>query len=351
MELSFHDFIIQTSQNPTLCIIILLILGVMFVNGLIDAPNSIATCVSTRSISPKKALIMSVIFRFLGILVMSILNSTVAQTIYNIVNFGDNSTNALVALCAGLVAIILWSVITWLLEIPTSQSHALIAGISGAAIAIQNNLSGINWGEWKKVIYGLFFSIILSFILGYLITKIIEKICKNLNRLKTLSFFKKSQVFSGATMAFMDGAQDGQKFIGIFLLGIALANGISNTNNFEIPIWMMVLCSAFMALGIFIGGHKIIKTVGMKMAKLEPYQGTASDLAGATCLFMLSMFGIPASTTQTNTTAIMGVAASKRISNVNWKLVKNMIITWFITFPGCGILGYITTMLFTKIFI
>ena len=351
MELTFYNFILHIVQSPILFIITILILGVIFVNGCIDAPNSIATCVATRSLSPKKALIMSGIFSFLGILIMSFVNSTVAQTIYNIVDCGDNFNNALIALCAALVAIVLWSLLTWIMGIPTSQSHALIAGISGAAIAIQNSISGINWEEWKKVIYGLFISIILGFLLGFIITKIIEKICKRLNRIKTMAFFKKTQILSGAAMAFMHGAQDGQKFIGIFLLEIALSKGITDMVNFTIPLWMMILCSCIMTLGVFFGGYKIIKTIGMKMAKLEPYQGTAADLAGASCLFMLSVFGIPVSTTQTKSTAIMGVGASKKISNVNWKLVKNMIITWIITFPGCGILGYITTIIFTKIFI
>lgn len=138
MELTFQEFILQISQNPLLLIITILIVGVVFVNGWIDAPNAIATCISTRSISAKKALIMFSIFCFLGVLVMTLLGSTVAQTIYNIVDFGDNSKNALIAMNAALVAIILWSIMAWLFGIPTSQSHALIAGISGAAIAIQS---------------------------------------------------------------------------------------------------------------------------------------------------------------------------------------------------------------------
>lgn len=151
-------------------------------------------------------------------------------------------------------------------------------------------------------------------------------------------------------MSFMQGAQEGQKFIGIFLLAIALSSGITNSNSFEVPLWIIILCSVIMSLGAIVGGAKIIKTIGMKMAKLEPYQGTAADLASASSLFILSLFGIPVSTTQTKTTAIMGVGASKRLSNVNWKLVKNMMITWLITFPSCGILGYITTNIFLTIF-
>ena len=232
MELTFKNYIIQLAKSPTLCVITILILGVILVNGWTDAPNAIATCVSTRSIRPKRAIIIAAIFNFLGVFVMTLLSSTVAQTIYNIANFGNDASSALVALCAGLVAIVAWAVFAWWFGIPTSESHSLIAGITGSAIAIQNGISGINFGEWKKVIIGLLLSAIIGFIFGYAITKIIEKICKNFDRRKTLPFFKKFQVFSGATMAFMHGAQDGQKFIGIFLLGVSLANGIVHTRNF-----------------------------------------------------------------------------------------------------------------------
>ena len=351
MELTFQNYIINISQNFPLAIISLLILGVVLVNGWTDAPNAIATCVSTRTIRPKNAIIMAAIFNFLGVLVMTIISSTVAETLHSIADFGDNASSALIALCAGMVSIVLWAVIAWLFGIPTSESHALIAGVSGAAIAIQKGISGINVGEWKKVIIGLILSAILGFALGYLVTKIIEKICRNLDRRKTIPFFKKMQIFSGGAMAFMHGAQDGQKFIGIFLLAIELSNGITNSQAISIPFWLMILCSLTMTLGTSIGGYKIIKTVGMKMVKLETYQGASADLASSICLFVSTLFGLPVSTTQVKTTAIMGVGASKRISNVNWKIVKNMLLAWIITFPACGLLGYFTTFVFMKIFI
>ena len=351
MELTFQNYIINISQNFPLAIISLLILGVVLVNGWTDAPNAIATCVSTRTIRPKNAIIMAAIFNFLGVLVMTIISSTVAETLHSIADFGDNASNALIALCAGMISIVLWAIMAWLFGIPTSESHALIAGVSGAAIAIQKGISGINIGEWKKVIVGLVLSAILGFILGYIVTKVIEKICCNLDRRKTIPFFKKMQIFSGGAMAFMHGAQDGQKFIGIFLLAIELSNGITNSQAISIPFWLMILCSLTMTLGTSIGGYKIIKTVGMKMVKLETYQGASADLASSICLFVSTLFGLPVSTTQVKTTAIMGVGASKRISNVNWKVVKNMFLAWIITFPACGLLGYVTTFIFMKIFI
>lgn len=151
-------------------------------------------------------------------------------------------------------------------------------------------------------------------------------------------------------MAFMHGAQDGQKFMGVFMLGIFLAQGQYNVSNFTIPVWLMVFCSAVMGLGTSIGGYRIIKAVGMDMVKLEKHQGFSADLAGAGCLLLSSLTGIPVSTTHTKTTAIMGVGVAKRLSNVNWSVVKEMVLTWVLTFPGCGIIGYLMARLFIWIF-
>src|SRR5690554_3651415 len=148
MTLTFVEFLSEFVSNPVLLITTLLTLGVVFVNGWTDAPNAIATCVSTRSMSPQSAIIMAAIFNFLGVLVMTLFNATVAQTIYKMVDFGGNSHDALVALCAALFAIVLWATVAWWFGIPTSESHALIAGITGAAIALQGGLGGINPQEW-----------------------------------------------------------------------------------------------------------------------------------------------------------------------------------------------------------
>lgn len=350
MSISFLDFINQIINTPALLIITLLTLGVILVNGWTDAPNAIATCVSTRALSVKKSIIMAAICNFLGVLVMTLINLTVAQTIYNMVDFGQDPKSALIALAAALFAIVIWAVLAWLFGIPTSESHALIAGISGAAIAIQGGISGINANEWIKVIYGLILSTLLGFISGYIFTKIIELLCKNLDRRKTNSFFKKGQVIGAASMAFMHGAQDGQKFMGVFLLGIFLANGVSNVTTFVIPIWLMILCSLVMSLGTSIGGYRIIKTVGMGMVKLESYQGFSADIAGTTSLLVSSLLGIPVSTTHTKTTAIMGVGAAKSLSRLNWSTIKEMALAWILTFPGCGLLGFIASCIFINIF-
>lgn len=350
MGVTFSDFMIQIASNPVLLITTLLTLGVILVNGWTDAPNAIATCVSTRSITARNAILMAAVFNFLGVFIMTMINANVAQTIYKMVDFGGNSKDALVALCAALFAIVTWATAAWWFGIPTSESHALIAGISGAAIALHNGLSGINAAEWVKVIYGLVLSTFLGFGMGWIVVKLTELIFKGFNRRTTNEIFQNAQVASGAAMAFMHGAQDGQKFMGVFMLGIFLANGQANVINFEIPVWMMLLCSIVMGLGTSIGGYKIIKSVGMDMCKLEKYQGFSADMAAATCLLISSVSGIPVSTTHTKTTAIMGVGAAKRLSSVNWGFVKEMVWTWVLTFPGCGLIGYLMAKLFMIIF-
>ncbi|MBM6837836.1 inorganic phosphate transporter, partial [Clostridium saudiense] len=323
---------------------------VILVNGWTDAPNAIATCVSTRAITPKAAIMMAAVFNFLGVFVMTVINANVAETIYNMVDFGGDPGEALIALCAALFAIVLWATAAWYFGIPTSESHALIAGISGAAIALKGGLKGINGNEWMKVIYGLILSTLLGFVLGWITVKIVEFLFKGFDRKKTSEFFKNAQVLGGAAMAFMHGAQDGQKFMGVFMLGMFLAKGQADVNSFVIPIWLMVLSSAVMALGTSIGGYKIIKAVGMDMVKLEKYQGFSADLAGAGCLLISSVVGMPVSTTHTKTTAIMGVGAAKRLSSVNWGVVKEMVLTWVLTFPGCGVIGFLMAKLFIQIF-
>ena len=350
MTISFFDFLRQIVDNVPLLITVILTLGVILVNGWTDAPNAIATCVSTRAIGPRAAILMATVFNFLGVFVMTMINANVAQTIYNMVDFRGDPHYSLIALCAALFAIVVWATAAWYFGIPTSESHALIAGISGAAIALQGGMSGINGHEWMKVIYGLILSTFLGFGMGWLTVKIIGLLFGRVDRRKTSEFFKYSQIGGGAAMAFMHGAQDGQKFMGVFMLGIFLANGRGDVQSFVIPVWLMILCSLVMALGTSIGGYKIIKAVGMDMVKLEQYQGFSADLAGAGCLLLSSVTGIPVSTTHTKTTAIMGVGAAKRISSVNWGVVKEMVLTWILTFPGCGLIGFLMSELFIWIF-
>lgn len=341
------DFLNELINSPPLLITVLLTIGVILVNGWTDAPNAIATCVSTRAIKPRNAIIMAAIFNFLGVFFMTMINKSVAATISNMVDFGTDPKVGTIGLSAALFSIVLWATSAWYFGIPTSESHALIAGLTGAAIGFHGNLSGVNGAQWMKVVIGLGLSTFLGFGLGYVIVKMVEKFFKNSDRRKTNPLFKKLQIMAAAAMAFMHGAQDGQKFIGVFLLGMYMAKSQPIPSSFDIPIWLMVFCSVVMALGTSIGGYRIIKAVGIDMVKLEPYQGFAADTAASIALFIASVYrGIPVSTTHTKTTAIMGVGAAKRLSSVNWTVVREMVLAWVLTFPGCALVGYLVTKLF-----
>ena len=350
MDLSFQYFWAQVTQNPLLMMAVALTLGVILVNGWTDAPNAIATCVVTRCMSARAAILMAAVFNFLGVFIMSMVNATVATTITKMVDFGTNSHEAIVALSAALFAIVVWATLAWVFGIPTSESHALIAGLTGGAIALHGGLAGVNGAEWIKVVYGMVISVVLGFGLGWLVCKGVVLLFRRANRRKTDGVFRYAQIAGAAAMSFMHGAQDGQKFMGVILLALFLTNGQSTSTAVEMPIWLMLLCSLVMGLGTSIGGKKIIKSVGMDMVKLEKYQGFSADIAASICLLFSSLFGIPVSTTHAKTTAIMGVGAVRRLSAINFSVVKEMGMTWLLTFPGCGLIGFVMAKIFMWLF-
>lgn len=360
MTISLYDFVTAFLKNPPLQITTILIFGVILVNGATDAPNAIASLVASGGMKLKPAVRMAAFFNFAGLALMAMCNANVAYTICHMADFGDSAEKALAALCAALTSIILWSAAAWCFGIPTSESHALIAGLTGAAIAIHNGPLGINGIEWLKVLYGLAASSILGFSLGWLGGKGLlwgealgSKSCpfrflfpgKNGRSRRRI---RQAQIAGAAAMAFMHGAQDGQKFMGVFLLGIFLSMGKIPAGNFHIPLWMTALCSIGMAAGTAAGGERIIKTVGIDMVRLHQAQGAASDAAAALCLLLSSLAGIPVSTTHVKTTAIMGVGIASDKESVNKSIMKEMVLAWAITFPCCGGIGYLATKFFLK---
>ncbi len=350
MTIEWTFFLSELMQNPILLVVTLLNIGVIVVNGATDAPNAIATAVSTRAMKSRHAIIMAAAFNFLGLLLVSLVSTAVAHTIFSMVDFGGNAHQALTALMAAMVAIIVWGAAAWWFGIPTSQSHSLIAGLTGAAIAVQGSFDAVNGAEWIKVIYGILLSTLLGFGLGWLNYKVIGKLCAGVDRLKANKFFKWAQIFSGAGVAFMHGAQDGQKFMSIFMLAIMMTAGMGmNLSDVAMPMWLMIFCAFNMGLGTAVGGERIIKSVGMDMVKLESFQGFAASLSTFVSLMLATFGGLPVSTTHTNTTAIMGVGAAKNPKSVKWSIAIDMVKTWVLTFPGCGILGFVCAKLFLMI--
>ncbi len=350
MDLNLQYFWGQMTQNPLLFLAVALTLGVILVNGWTDAPNAIATCVVTRCMSARAAIIMAAVFNFLGVYVMTMLSPKVAQTITNMVDFGNNPDEAVVALSAAMFAIVTWATAAFVFGIPTSESHALIAGLSGSAIALHGSFAGVNGAEWVKVLYGIVISVTLGFGLGWLVCKLVTRVFYHVERRKTEPVFKYAQIFGAAYSAFMHGAQDGQKFMGIIILCLFMSQGQDIPADMQPQTWIMILCAVIMGLGTAIGVKKIIKSVGMDMVKLEKYQGFSADLAASSSLLLCSVLSLPVSTTHAKTTSIMGVGAVKNIKAINFGVVKEMCLTWVLTFPGCGLIGFLMTKLFMWIF-
>lgn len=333
MPLSFYEFLGRMLENPALLGTVLLTLAVLLVNGWTDAPNAIAGVVVTGALPFRPAVLLAAVFNLLGVLCVTSVNASVAETVYSIASFGGGPKEALTALCAAMTAIVLWAAAAWVFGIPTSESHALVAGISGAAVALEGSFSCVRWDCWGKVFLGLTLSAAAGFWAG-------RWSSKRLNTVKLSNhILRLAQLPGAAAAAFLHGAQDGQKFIGVFLLGSALAQGRADEKNFLIPLWLMALCAGFMALGTLIGGKKIIDTVGREMVSLSPREGLAADLGSILCLFIATLLGLPVSTTHTRTCALLGVGSAGR-KRPDWSVAGRIALAWVLTFPGCMAIGY-----------
>ncbi|HEX3044603.1 MAG TPA: inorganic phosphate transporter [Bacillota bacterium] len=323
-----------------LIIVLVLILGSEFVNGWTDSPNAIATVVSTRVMKPKWAVVLATVFNIIG----AFLGTEVAKTI----GTGIVKPEAinLVTVGAAMVGIITWSTTAWYFGLPTSESHALVAGLAGAGLATAGP-SVLLWDGWQKVLIGLAFSSVLGLVGGLGLAWSIRKIFYNMHRAKAKKLFGFLQTISAGCMALSHGSNDGQKFIGTFTLALVLGGVLK---EFQVQNWTILLCSVIMGIGTSVGGWRIIKTMGQKMAKIETYQGFAAESAAAGSILLASSLGIPLSTTHTINTSIMGVGAATRFSAVRWGVVKEMVTAWILTFPICGVIGYIMASLFKLFF-
>ena len=349
MDLSLMAFFGQMGAYPSLAVILVLVIAVTLVSGATDAPNAIATAVSTRCLKPNTALALAAVFNFVGLVGMTYISTAVAHTMFSMVDFSGDTHMALMALVAAMIGSIAWGVLCWFLGIPASKSHSLIAGITGAAIAL-NGLSGVVPAEWAKVIYGMVFSLGAGFVLGWIMTKIVEKAFESVHRRTANKAFVVFQDICACALSFLHGAQDGQKFMSIAILGIALSFGSSDGSSLGFPLWLMIVCSLAISIGTLIGGKRIIKSVAMDMVKLEKYQGGAASLTTVITLLIASLTGMPVSTSHCSTAAIMGVGASKNVKKVKWSTAGSMVLAWVLTFPCCGLIGFLLAKVFMMVF-
>jgi PiT family inorganic phosphate transporter len=312
-------------------LVIGLILAAEFVNGWTDSPNAIATVVSTRVLSPYQAVIMATVLNALGAMSGTAVAATIGKDIVrpDVIN--------LTTVGAAMVGIIFWSTLAWYYGLPTSESHALIAGLTGAALATAGP-SSLLWIGWYKVLIGLLFSTFLGFFGGLLLMGSLYRMLANTRPGTVRRTFGRLQILSAAFMAFSHGSNDGQKFIGVFTLALLLGGILP---EFRVPLWVILLCALTMGMGTAIGGWRIVKTMGLRLTKLEPVHGFAAETAAALTIELATRLGIPLSTTHTINTAIVGVGATRRFSAVRWGVTLEIVSAWILTFPICGIIGWL----------
>jgi|SRR5687767_5129962 inorganic phosphate transporter, PiT family len=316
--------------NLLLYCVLALILVAEFVNGWTDSPNAIATVVSTRVLSPYQALIMATVLNAIGAMSGTAVAATIGKDIVrpDVIN--------LTTVAAAMIGIIFWSTLAWYWGLPTSESHALIAGLTGAGLATAGPES-LLWTGWSKVLIGLVFSTFLGFFGGLLLMALLYRMLANSRPGTVRRVFGRLQIVSAGFMAFSHGSNDGQKFIGVFTLSLLLGGILP---SFQVPLWVILMCALTMGLGTAVGGWRIVKTMGLRLTKLEPVHGFAAETAAALTIELATRLGIPLSTTHTINTAIVGVGATRRFSAVRWGVTFEIVTAWILTFPVCGAIGW-----------
>lgn len=366
-------------------LLILIALVFEFINGFHDCANAIATSIATKALTPFKAIILAAILDLAGALSGTAVAKTVGAGLVAV-----GSITLITILCA-LLAGIFWNLLTWYYGLPSSSSHALMGGLSGAAIASAGGMSGVIWyapaevaagpGLWSKIsvffksagllpkvvvpmvaapVIGLLLAFILTGLL-YSILKLLNKSTRITNR-ESNSGFRGLQLLSSSWMAFEHGRNDAQKTMGIIALTLFLATtkteafvnapswlGFLKTPEFDIADWVKVVCAVTMALGVSCGGWRIIKTLGKNMVKLESVHGFAAQTTASLVIETATSMGIPLSTTHVISGAVMGVGATRRLNAVKWSVAERMLWAWIMTIPICASLGFLSTWLISRI--
>jgi len=312
-----------------------LVLAAEFVNGWTDAPNAIATVVSTHVLSPGHAVILATVLNAVGAFFGVAVASTIGKGIV------DPGVINLYTVAAAMVGIVCWSTLAWYYGLPTSESHALVAGLTGAGLATAGT-EALVWSGWQKVFIGLGFSTFLGFGGGLLLMTLIYRLFAKVRPDVIRRVFGKLQIVSAGFMAFSHGSNDGQKFIGTFTLVLLLGGVIP---EFHVSPWVIVLCATTMGLGTAVGGWRIMRTMGLRLTKLQPVHGFAAETSAAATIVLASSLGIPLSTTHTISTTIMGVGATRRFSAVRWGVSRDIVTAWILTFPVCGLIAWGVTKL------
>jgi PiT family inorganic phosphate transporter len=326
---------------PLIVLIILVALVFDFLNGFHDAANSIATVVSTRVLSPQKAVVWAAFFNFVAAFV---LGTHVAKTIGQ--GMIDLSVVTREVVLAGLIGAILWNLITWYYGIPVSSSHALIGGYAGAAVA-KAGWGAIIASGWTKTLMFIVLAPLIGLILGFTLMASITWLLRKWNPLRLDKLFRRLQLVSAGFYSLGHGGNDAQKTMGI-ITGLLVASG--HLQKFEVPLWVILISHAAIAFGTMFGGWRIVKTMGSKITKLQPFGGFCAETSGALTLVGATLSGIPVSTTHTITGAIVGVGATKRLSAVKWGVAGRSVWAWVLTIPLAAAMSAVSYQMLRRFF-
>ena len=322
-------------------LVIVLALAFDFINGFHDTANAIATCIATRSLSPRIAIIMSAFLNFVGAMVSTGVAKTIGGEIVTSPQMVDSTV-----LIAALFAAIVWNLFTWKIGMPSSSSHALIGGVLGA-VTISYGTGAINGNGVFMIVAGLIGSPVIAMFSGYVIMTLLFILFRNVGRSKVNYISLHIQSLSAAVMAFSHGSNDAQKCMGSITLALLSGGYIG---ELEVPFLVKIACAFAMCAGTSVGGWRIIRTVGNKIFRLEPVNGLAADINSALTIFTATFLHLPVSTTHVVTGSIMGVGWAKRFRAVHWNVAYSMVGAWVMTIPSTAAVGALVYILIRYIF-
>jgi PiT family inorganic phosphate transporter len=330
----------MTDSFAFLVVTLIIILGFEAVNGWTDAPNAIATVVSTRVLRPSTAVAMAAVFNLLGALSGTAVATTIGKGIVDL-----NAVN-LETVAAAALSVIIWSSVAAYFGLPTSESHGIVAGIAGAAVATTGGFAVLEYSGWEKVFTGLGVAVIAGFIGAFLLMFALLWTLRRASPTLVRRLFSPLQLLSAAFMAWSHGTADGQKAMGVMAMALAIHYHPGEAvSSFSVPLWVILLAAGTMAVSTAFGGWRIIRTLGMRLTHLQPVHGFAAETSAALTITISSRFGVPLSTTHTIGSAIMGVGATRRLSAVRWGIAQNIVMAWILTFPICFGLGWLIALL------
>jgi PiT family inorganic phosphate transporter len=327
-------------------LVIMVALGFDFLNGFHDSANSIATVVSTKVLSPRAAVLLAAICNFSAAF---FLETKVASTIGHDIVHAEYLDPYLVMF--GLLAAIIWDIITWYYGLPTSSSHALVGGFAGAAVA-KAGWVALKFHGLLKILPYIVIAPVIGLILGRLMMMLVIALFRNFTPGRVDKIFRRGQLVSASIFSFSHGMNDAQKTMGLILALLISANYLPATRNgipTHVPAWVIIGCYSAIALGTYFGGWRIVKTLGMRLTKLQPVGGFCAETGGGVTIVLLSMLGIPLSTTHTISGAIVGVGSVQRLSAVRWGIARNIVWGWVLTIPCSAIFGVLLELMLRPI--